>query len=385
MRWSKYDHVNVFSLFFWSISVMLLLSACSFAPSMPITPETEDGNGEQNPSQTSLAIPATTMSPQSLDTPATTQPREAQTGVVVVLSTPNTTSTTMATPSGTSESDEEDSEPSNTPTMTPTEEDEDATDTPTPTRTPSPTEEPSETPTDETDDTLATPTLDPRPVVPFLIGVQETTAQNRLLSLDARVEIAIEYQSTLCRNAGEVIETSPIAGNPIDPGSTVVLVVCDVPEAEVLPTMPYVIGLQVQAARDSLDQVGLGQNVEVVGQIASCSQDSEVLSTNPAAGVMVSPGSKIVLTICIQPTPTLPPADPTPQVVPSGQVMPALIGLHPDVARKELQAIDLVASFQQVNNSCEDQMVVGTIPAAGDPVDENTTIIIDVCAPLPDN
>ena len=385
---------NLAGYFMSVFLVLLLITACgASSPAENPTPPPP-------PAETGQAAPDASREQAA-------SPRPPQTGVVVGLTplaqTRSTQSATVTqtvsafdevdgTPTPISIEDLELETPSPTASATPT-----ATSSapPAPTEEATPTEEESDTPTSlPTMDTA--PTLDPRPVVPNLVGLSEQNARNRLLQLDSSIEIQVE-QSGQCTTDGVVISSLPSAGDPIDLGSEIVLTVCTIAEPEPTPTpepapavvMPYVIGLSEQAAREQVVQLGMGIQVEVTNQVGQCAQNGEVIGTSPAAGIPLAAGARVVLTVCILPTPV--PATPTPlpiptaTPVPTGPQMPALVGMHPDEARKILQDMGFEPAFQQVSVECERQTVVGTSPVAGQPLGAGTAIMIDVCAPMPDD
>jgi beta-lactam-binding protein with PASTA domain len=374
------------------LALLLLITACggSTPAENPTPPPAEtaqsapDGSREQaaspRPPQTGVVVGLTPI--------AQTQPAQSATVTQTISAFDEVTGT--STPI--SIEDLELETPSPTASATPTAS---RTATPAPTEETTPTEEESETPTSPSTAETA-PTLDPRPVVPNLVGLSEQNARNRLLQLDSSIEIRVE-QSGQCTTDGVVISSFPAAGDPIDLGSEILLTVCTIVEPQPTPTpepapavvMPYVIGLAEQAAREQIVQLGMGVQVEVTNQVGQCAQDGEVIGTSPAAGIPLAAGARVVLTVCILPTPV--PATPTPlpiptaTPVPTGPQMPALVGMHPDEARKILQDMGFEPAFQQVSVECERQTVVGTSPLAGQPLGTGTTIMIDVCAPMPDD
>ncbi|WP_219415885.1 Stk1 family PASTA domain-containing Ser/Thr kinase [Pseudonocardia nigra] len=139
---------------------------------------------------------------------------------------------------------------------------------------------------------------------------------------------------------GRVLESTPRAGEEVEGGSAVAVVVGTEPTTVAVPD---VSGLDQNAAQQRLGQAGFTVQVQ---QVSGPGEEGAVVGTNPVAGTQVQRGSQVTL-----------------QVSSGDQIeIPDVIGLEPQDAVEELQE----AGFQRVGresrpttNESEDNRVIG--------------------------
>ncbi|MDI3299193.1 MAG: Stk1 family PASTA domain-containing Ser/Thr kinase [Bacillota bacterium] len=142
--------------------------------------------------------------------------------------------------------------------------------------------------------------------VPAVTNMPQSTAETLLGARGLRVRVVQEYSDSVA--SGYVIDQSPAAGSPLAQGSTVTLTVSQGPSVNQV-VVPALVGLGVD---DALNQLRSNQLVpgKMSYQLAGYPAGT-VVSTSPAAGQMVAPGSAVDLVIsqgCInqaQPTVTV--------------------------------------------------------------------------------
>jgi serine/threonine-protein kinase len=100
------------------------------------------------------------------------------------------------------------------------------------------------------------------------------------------LEVELEGDQDDDRAVGEVIRTDPEAGDEVEPGDTVVVVVA-VDQVEV----PGVGGMNLDEATEAIDDAGLS-----VGQVHG-PEDGSVLATWPLEGSEVEAGSTVDLVL----------------------------------------------------------------------------------------
>jgi eukaryotic-like serine/threonine-protein kinase len=133
----------------------------------------------------------------------------------------------------------------------------------------------------------------PKPVaVPVVVGSQREAAVQRIRSRGLEASVSEEESS---EPKGRVIRQSPDAGNEVEPGSTVSIVVSKGEEAETAK-VPNVIGKERREAVEAIRAAGLTPSVEeeetpVQGQIG------RVLDQFPPPGRELEPGSTVTITV----------------------------------------------------------------------------------------
>ncbi|ACU53058.1 serine/threonine protein kinase with PASTA sensor(s) [Acidimicrobium ferrooxidans DSM 10331] len=126
--------------------------------------------------------------------------------------------------------------------------------------------------------------------VPKVVGETASTAEAKLLALGFNV--STNYQAASAPQ-GTVVAESPTGGTSAPHGSTVVLTVSNGPSSIAVPN---VVGLSLASASNKLgaDQLAVGT---VTYQASSSVPNGDVISTSPAPGTKVAPGSSVALVV----------------------------------------------------------------------------------------
>ena len=201
----------------------------------------------------------------------------------------------------------------------------------------------------ETEPTVAMVTI------PDLQNFLQEDAESRLERDGLKVEVETEMSDDVAE--GRVIRTEPAAGEEVEEGTTVLLVVSAGPEQIEIPD---VRGKTQQDAIDELEELGL----RVTGFENDNDPDVEkgrATKTNPAAGTEVTRDSEVVL------------------YVSSGQVeVPELRNKSAAEAQQELIKLGLLADVQQVEtNEFEPGIVFEQNPLPG-LVDQGSVVTLKV-------
>ena len=131
----------------------------------------------------------------------------------------------------------------------------------------------------------------PAPVnVPNVEGVDQVAATQTLNSAGFRVVKATQASSST--PSGDVISTSPGAGNPAPRGSTVTINVSTGPETA---NVPNVVGQSQGNATSQLTSAGF--NVTVVQVPSTPANANKVIAQDPAGGTSANKGSAVVITV----------------------------------------------------------------------------------------
>ena len=131
--------------------------------------------------------------------------------------------------------------------------------------------------------------------VPTVVVGQTTATAQAFLQADPYkfvVTIAEEASATVAK--GLVIRTDPVVGQLVDKGAAITLYVSSGPQPV---AMPNVKGLTEADARAKLTAVGLDATVEYADLATGNVNIGKVISQGTTTGTMVTPGTKIVLTV----------------------------------------------------------------------------------------
>lgn len=122
--------------------------------------------------------------------------------------------------------------------------------------------------------------------VPSQVGVSEATATEAIRGAGFEPQITRQFSTSV--SAGTVISQNP-AGGTAYRGDTVTLVVSDGPE---IITVPDVVGMTVDEAREAVEEAGLTfrSTIEIGG-------DARVRWQAPSAGNEVDPGSRVTVVL----------------------------------------------------------------------------------------
>ncbi|HEX6499311.1 MAG TPA: Stk1 family PASTA domain-containing Ser/Thr kinase [Micromonosporaceae bacterium] len=157
-----------------------------------------------------------------------------------------------------------------------------------------------------------------RYTVPDVVGQAYDVAVNELEKIKATPVRTDKYDDNM--PVGNVLSTSPPAGQPVPPGAQVTVVVS---KGRAPITVPSVIGQDVNAATQALQ--GLGLKVAVIQQ-DSDKPANQVIAQDPAQGSGVENGATVTLTI---------------SKGPPGVPVPDLTNMDPNQAQQALAAAGL--------------------------------------------
>jgi serine/threonine-protein kinase len=140
----------------------------------------------------------------------------------------------------------------------------------------------------------------PQVTVPSVIGLRKNAARRELEAL--KLDVVLEEKESDVE-AGQVIETDPVAGTSVAEGSTVTVYYSDGPEE-----VPDVVGDPEDVARQKLENAGF--TVRVFYDDNPTDQPTgTVLEQTPEAGTTQPAQTQIVLLVTSYVAPTEPPTD----------------------------------------------------------------------------
>ena len=133
---------------------------------------------------------------------------------------------------------------------------------------------------------LAVPTV--------VIGQTTEAAQTFLQAEPYKFTVTIVEEASATVLKGIVIRTDPVVGQLLDSGAAIKIYVSSGPQPV---AMPAVKNLTESDALAKLTALGLGASIDYVDLAAGNANIGKVISQGTAPGTMVTPGTKIVLTI----------------------------------------------------------------------------------------
>jgi hypothetical protein len=131
----------------------------------------------------------------------------------------------------------------------------------------------------------------PKVQVPDVASLSESQATGRLIR--ALLVPETQTQSSDTVPEGSVIGTAPAAGSRVKRGGTITVLVSSGPEGGSGPTVPDVIGKDLDAATNLLKSMGFGA---VSTAVKSDQPPGTIVSQDPAGGTQAEPGTTIKLT-----------------------------------------------------------------------------------------
>jgi eukaryotic-like serine/threonine-protein kinase len=195
--------------------------------------------------------------------------------------------------------------------------------------------------------------------VPDVQGLPERRAVTRLEDRDLLVETEEQFSSDV--ESGLAIGTDPPAGEKVEAGSTVTLLVS---KGANLVEVPAVVGDPQQIAENEIERAGLIANVETQD---SDEPEGTVIAQDPAAGSSVEPGGEVTI------------------VVSTGAgsvIVPDVEGLNEDGAINTLESrgLDVNVREEPVSDPSEDGRVLDQAPEPGARVrqGDDVTIVVGV-------
>lgn len=183
---------------------------------------------------------------------------------------------------------------------------------------------------------------------PVLLGLLSDQAINTSAAVNIQLR-SIEYANS-SQPPGRVIEQRPEPGERVAPGEGLSIVVSRGPATPAL-TMPDLLGVPVDRAREQLVQMGL-RSVESIATGVSFEAPGSVASQAPVAGEAISASSPVLLSYNLS----------AGEVVP----VPGVIGQHAELAERLLRAAGLgLGELHYVDNpDLPSGTVVETSPSA---------------------
>jgi serine/threonine-protein kinase len=200
--------------------------------------------------------------------------------------------------------------------------------------------------------------------VPGVVGLDADEATERLEQAGFRVEEEREFNEDVPRN--EVIEQDPPAGERVDRGETVTIVVSR--GQEPVP-VPSVVGLTEEEARAALEEARL--RVGSVIPQASEEEEGTVIAQDPEEGDRVRPGFGVTLTVSSGPETV---------------GVPDLICQDFDSAQAEVESagLDFVPTGTRTTDECPPGTVAEQNPAPGTEVERGSNVRVkEAVAPVP--
>jgi serine/threonine-protein kinase len=191
--------------------------------------------------------------------------------------------------------------------------------------------------------------------------VDQTKDQAQTMATNADLKLAFTEKPCENTETGKVCSQNPTAGNEVDKGSTVTLVVSTgAPKVSV----PNVIDLSLDDAKSKLE--GDDYQFDVKTETRESSRDpGTVLEQNPASGKEVEKGSTITLTVA--------------KAVEKATV-PDVSGKSCDDAKAQMKDNGLKGNCTEVDVQDPNQVgkVVSTSPGIGASVDKDSTVQINI-------
>lgn len=127
-----------------------------------------------------------------------------------------------------------------------------------------------------------------------VVGQSTAAAQTFLQNEPYKFTVTISEEANATVPKGIVVRTDPVVGTLVDPGTAITIYVSSGPQPV---AMPSVKGLSEADALARLTTVGLGATVEYADLATGNTNIGKVISQGTPTGTMVSPGTKIVLTV----------------------------------------------------------------------------------------
>jgi serine/threonine-protein kinase len=192
--------------------------------------------------------------------------------------------------------------------------------------------------------------------VPDVRGSQGTVAASLLQALGLAAVVQPVFDDVV--RPGEVVATSPAAGNRARPGETVTVLVSQGPQPRVVPP---IVGKEEAPAMAELGRAGLGLGT-VTRQFREGVAPGVVLSTDPPAGTQLALRTPVAVVI------SGPAAElEVPTLV--GLLQSSVRGVVPAELPVQVRTRTLAAGDDRVGRVVEQSVPPGTVVAAGTPVE----------------
>ncbi|MFB8756511.1 Stk1 family PASTA domain-containing Ser/Thr kinase [Streptomyces nigra] len=197
--------------------------------------------------------------------------------------------------------------------------------------------------------------------VPNVVGETESSARDLLSNVDLELGQVTKKE---CENQpkGKICSQSPDSKTKVDKGSTVdVVVSTGAPKV----TVPSVIGISLEDARKKLEGDDFQFTIKTETREVSSEEPGTVLDQDPARGEEVEKGSTITLTVAKEQ---------------EQSTVPDVVGRTCDEAKAQMEDNDLTGNCTEVETQDPNQVgkVISTSPGAGNKVDKNSTVTIQI-------
>lgn len=194
--------------------------------------------------------------------------------------------------------------------------------------------------------------------VPGVVGLSRSRAEAELREVGLVAGVRTEESG---QRPGRVLEQSPSAGEQVEPGARVRLVVSVRPEPEPV-RVPRVVGLPVADARARVREAGLRSTVT---RVESSRDPGTVVRQTPRAGASAQQGAIVALEVSSGP---------------ALASVPDVVGLDETSARRELEGAGFRVRLveEPTSEPSEDGIVVAQAPAGGTRAKPGTTVTITV-------
>ena len=207
--------------------------------------------------------------------------------------------------------------------------------------------------------------IDPSKVRADVPNVVGKTAEEAIKILEeAGFVVASEEVASIRVDAGKVVEQSPPAGTKSNKGANVLIRVSSGPGDIAVPS---IIGLSEQTAKTQLTNAGL---TFTTATSPSDAAKGTVISSSPAPGAMVKPGTSVALIISSGPA-----SQPAQKIT-----IPSYVGWNGMEAQRNLSEIGLIGVLSPPDG---DGIVESSNPAAGTRVEKGSTVTLKVVTPVP--
>jgi eukaryotic-like serine/threonine-protein kinase len=143
--------------------------------------------------------------------------------------------------------------------------------------------------------------------VPPTQGFTEQDARNTLTAEPYVFNVTVTQEESDTVGAGQVIGTTPAAGELVKRGADVKIIISTGPATK---TVPPLVGLTEDVARATLEQNGLRIEVTTQPVAEGSAQDGKVISQSPERGSKVDPGSVVKVRVGAGVPPTTPTTSP---------------------------------------------------------------------------
>lgn len=200
--------------------------------------------------------------------------------------------------------------------------------------------------------------------VPDVVGQTEADATSAITGAGLAAGTSEAADETV--PAGSVISQDPAADTTVAVGSTVNIVVSTGPDAPATIPIPDVAGLPEGDAQKALEDTGF---VTTSTQQPSANIEiGLVISTNPAAGTEVAPGTSVEMLVSSGP---------------DDVVVPDFVGMTIDEATAAAEAAGLTITFQEDDDNPDpDGVVISQDPAAGTTVEGGSEVVAQLSPDL---